>query len=80
MRRAAQPMLCVPVVQAVTIEMFGPCKLYFIEICPATMLIIPAGIKNGDTRLGPPATKFILVVGNCLDTTNPRANRNAYSC
>src|SRR5699024_6049803 len=52
MRRAASPILCTPVVQADTAAIFGPCRFNWIEICPAAMLAMLLGMKNGDTFLG----------------------------
>ena len=46
-------MLCVPVVHAVTIEIFGPLYPYLIERLPYIILIILAGTKNGDILLAP---------------------------
>ena len=46
-------MACKPVVQAVTIAMFGPLKPYLIDTWPEIMLMIDAGTKNGETRRGP---------------------------
>ena len=43
-------MLCRPVVQAVTIERFGPYSPYMIDSCPEIMLMIEPGTKNGETR------------------------------
>jgi len=40
-------------VQAETIETFGPFALNWIEISPATMLMMVPGTKNGDSRRGP---------------------------
>src|SRR5579862_650628 len=51
--RPASPTQCALVVQAETIDTFGPLALNWIEIMPATMLMIVPGTKNGDRRLGP---------------------------
>ena len=51
--RMPKPMLCVPVVQAVTTAMFGPRKPYLMERLPEIMLMTLDGTKNGDTRPGP---------------------------
>ena len=48
-------MQCRPVVQAVTIAMFGPVKPYLIDTWPEIMLMIEAGTKNGEMRRGPRA-------------------------
>ena len=49
----ASPILCVPVVHAVTIAKFGPLRPNFIDMFPETMLIIEEGTKNGEILLGP---------------------------
>ena len=41
------------VVQAETMETFGPLALNWIEMRPATMLMMVPGTKNGDRRRGP---------------------------
>ena len=51
--RPASPIACELVVQADTIETFGPFALNWIEINPATMLMIDPGTKKGDRRRGP---------------------------
>ncbi len=51
--RAASPTQCALVVHADTIETFGPFALNWIEIKPATMLMIVPGTKKGDRRRGP---------------------------
>jgi hypothetical protein len=51
--RPASPMQCELVVQAETIETFGPLALNWIEIRPATMLMIEPGTKKGEMRFGP---------------------------
>ncbi len=51
-------MLCVPVVQAVTIAKFGPVMPYVIDRWPEIMLMIVAGTKNGETRRGPASSIF----------------------
>src|SRR5690606_40349669 len=53
MSRPASPMLCRPVVQAVTIERFGPLSPYMIDSWPEIMLMIEPGTKNGDMRRTP---------------------------
>ena len=49
----AKPILCVPVVQAVTTAMFGPHRPNRIDRFPAIMLMIDPGTKNGETFRGP---------------------------
>ena len=51
--RAASPIACAPVAQAVTTEWFGPLKPYSIETWPEARLISADGMKNGLTRRGP---------------------------
>ncbi len=51
--RAASPMACAPLEQAVTTAWFGPLKPYLIETWPETRLIKRPGMKNGLTRRGP---------------------------
>jgi len=51
--RPASPMACELVVQAETIDTFGPFALNWIEMSPATMLMIEPGTKKGEMRRGP---------------------------
>src|SRR5471032_1754408 len=51
--RAAAPMQCRPVVQAVTIDRLGPRMPYLIDRLPEIILMIEAGTKNGEIRRGP---------------------------
>ena len=51
-------MACVPVAQAVTGELFGPLRLYLIEICPDSKLINEDGIKKGEIFLIPWLSKI----------------------
>ena len=53
--RAASPMACTPVAQAVTAEWFGPLKPYRIETWPEARLTRAEGIKNGESRRVRPA-------------------------
>ena len=46
-------MLCVPVVQAVTMAMFGPFMPYRIDRLPEIMLMMQLGTKNGEILRGP---------------------------
>ena len=46
-------MLCVPVVHAVVMAIFGPRYPYIMDKCPDTMLIMLEGTKNGETLFGP---------------------------
>jgi hypothetical protein len=48
--RAASPIACTPVAQAVTAEWFGPLKPYLIDRWPEPRLISADGMKNGDSR------------------------------
>ena len=52
MVRMPRPMACVDVVQAVTTPRFGPLRPYLIDRCPAIMLMIEAGTKNGEIFFG----------------------------
>src|SRR5438874_13338834 len=52
-RRAAAPMQCRPVVQAVTIARFGPRRPNLIDRSPELMLKIKDGTKNGEVQHGP---------------------------
>jgi hypothetical protein len=52
--RIPMPMAWVEVVQAVTTPRFGPLSPYLIERCPAIMLMIVAGTKNGEILRGLP--------------------------
>ena len=47
------PIAWVPVAHAVTGELFGPLRLYLIEIWPDSKLINEEGIKKGDIFLIP---------------------------
>src|SRR5665213_2458600 len=51
--RAASPIACAPVEQAVTTAWFGPLNPCRIETLPEARLIRFAGIKNGVSRRGP---------------------------
>ena len=53
MARIPKPILCVPVVHAVTTARLGPRKSYIIDNLPEIMLMMLDGTKNGDTRPGP---------------------------
>ena len=53
MKRAASPTQCAEVVQADTIDTFGPLNPYKMEIMPATILTIEPGTKNGEILRGP---------------------------
>jgi len=46
-------MQCVPVAQAVTAAEFGPLAPVRIDTQPLARLMIVAGMKNGEMRLGP---------------------------
>lgn len=59
--RPASPMQCRPVVQAVTMAMFGPLKPNFIDTCPEIMLMIEAGTKKGVMRRGPRLVSSVCV-------------------
>ena len=48
--RAASPMACTPVAQAVTTEWLGPLKPYLMDTWPEARLISADGMKNGDSR------------------------------
>ena len=61
MNRAASPMACAPVEQAVTAEWFGPFSPWRIETWPLTKLISDAGMKNGLTRRGPLFSRMSVV-------------------
>ena len=50
---AASPILWVPVVQAVTTEIFGPFRLKRIDRLPDIILMIEPGTKKGVTFRGP---------------------------
>ena len=51
--RAASPIECAPVEQAVTTAWFGPISPYLIETCPEIRLISRPWTKWGLTRRGP---------------------------
>ena len=52
--RMAIPIAWVEVVQAVTTPRFGPFSPYLIDRWPEIMLMIEAGMKNGEILRGPP--------------------------
>ena len=52
------PMACVPVAHAVTGELFGPLRLYLIEIWPDSKLMSEDGIKKGEIFLMPCLSKI----------------------
>src|SRR4051812_42471382 len=51
--RHDSPIELFEVAQAVTMQKFGPCSPYSIEIRPLAMLLISIGIVNGESRVGP---------------------------
>ena len=51
--RIPSAMLWAPVLQAETMEMFGPFRPNMIDRLPATMLMMLDGTKNGEMRRGP---------------------------
>lgn len=51
MKRAASPMECAPVVQAVETEWLGPRKEWRMEMWPAARLMRSLGTKRGETFL-----------------------------
>src|SRR5262245_46825311 len=51
--RAASPMACAPVEQAVTTAWLGPLRPCAIDTYPDARLISRPGMKNGETRRGP---------------------------
>jgi hypothetical protein len=78
MQRAAMPIECVDVVQAVTSARFGPRIPKWIETCPAAALMMLPGMKNGeilrgDLRFEP----FRRVLLDGAETTDARADRHA---
>ena len=54
--RAASPMACTPVAQAVTALWFGPLNPYLIDRWPDPRLISADGMKNGEMRRALPWT------------------------
>ena len=60
MVRMPKPMACVEVVQAVTTPRFGPFRPKRIERCPAIMLMMVAGTKNGEILRGLFAFRYSL--------------------
>ncbi len=57
--RAASPMACAPVEQAVTTAWLGPLSPCRMETCPEARLMSMAGITNGESRRGPCSFKVI---------------------
>ena len=55
-KRAARPMLCKPVVQAVTAATLGPLRLNRMLKCPEIILMMEPGTKKGEIRRGPRAS------------------------
>ena len=58
MTRAASPMECALVVQAVQVASFGPLALLRMLTCPAARFTMAAGIKNGEILRGPPFSRL----------------------
>src|SRR2546428_6631890 len=51
--RHDSPIALFDVAQAVTMQRFGPCRPYSMEMRPLAMLLINIGIVNGEVRDGP---------------------------
>ena len=69
--RAASPIACAPVEQAVTTAWFGPCRPKRIEIWPLARLMSADGMKNGLTRRGPPFSRMSVVSAMALSPPMP---------
>ena len=65
-RRAASPIACAPVEQAVTTEWLGPRSLWRIETWPEARLIRRPGMKKGETRRGPLSRSVYALHQRCL--------------
>ncbi len=72
----AAPMLCTPEVHAVAIEILGPRRPNMMVRCPATMLTIVEGTKNGLILRGPPLTSE-LWFSSIAETANTGADSGA---
>ena len=59
MTRAASPMECALVVQAVQVASFGPLALWRMLTCPAARLTMAAGMKKGEILRGPPFSRLL---------------------
>ena len=51
--RHDSPIELFEVAQAVTIQKFGPCNPYSIEMSPLAMLLMSIGMVKGERRVGP---------------------------
>ena len=66
----------VEVAQAVTIERFGPVMCCMMLAWPEVMLMMLAGIKNGETLRGPQARSLVVIFFDGLDATDTGTHSN----
>ena len=64
--RAAMPIECVEVVQAVTSARFGPRMPKWIDTCPAVALMMLPGMKNGEILRGDFDSSHLAVVSSMV--------------
>src|ERR1043166_628943 len=55
------PIAWAPAEQAVAVAEFGPLALCRIDTWPEARLTIADGMKNGETRTGPPSRSFLVL-------------------
>src|SRR5262245_25479046 len=75
MTRAASPIAWFPVAQAVTTAEFGPFAPKRMEMSPEAMLMMSIGMKNGDTRSGPLASRTLWLSSSVLMPPMPDPTR-----
>ena len=75
--RAASPIACAPVEQAVTTAWFGPFSPWRIDTWPETRLMMLPGMKNGLMRRGPRSFRMSGVLGDAFDAADAGADHDA---
>ena len=75
--RAASPIACAPVEQAVTTAWFGPFSPWRIDTWPETRLMSWPGMKNGLMRRGPRSFRMMRVLGDAFDAADAGADHHA---
>ena len=75
--RHDSPIALFEVAQAVTMQKFGPCSPYSIEISPLAMLLISIGMVKGETRPGPLSTHVAVLILERLQPADAAADDDA---
>jgi hypothetical protein len=83
--RHDSPIALFEVAQAVTMQRFGPCNPYSMEIKPLAMLLMSIGMVKGETRLGPFVMRIVCWSSSVLRppipllTITPNRRRSIFS-